>query len=233
MESLDSNSQERELHQMQLEERQMHSNSMACFKGLEPHLRSLYQNSLAFRRFFGEEHQTFKLQSKDVQINLVQAVNANLVVTESSRIELENNSSENALNKSVNETQMQMQEGKVDMGKALDAGLVVIESSRTKSDKQDTSNRLGNYTTHAVDADIRPVNDQEPFAEVQLTAQHNVLANEQQHTEQSEPIYDTYLLEKVDSNITHDSTNMSNIGGEIDQNAEKCQVTSPLLDPLT
>ncbi|GKG30138.1 hypothetical protein Tco_0420036, partial [Tanacetum coccineum] len=81
-----------------------------------------------------------------------------------------NNSSENALSKSVNETQMQMQEEKVDMGKALDAGLVVIESSGTKSDKQDTSSRSGNYTTHVVDAYIRPVNDQEPFAEVQLTA---------------------------------------------------------------
>ncbi|GJR95027.1 hypothetical protein Tco_0267201 [Tanacetum coccineum] len=93
---------------------------------------------------------SFTLQLKDVQINPVQAVDASLVVTESSRIELENNSSENALNKSVNETQMQMQEGKVDMGKALDVG---------------------------------PVNDQEPLTEVQLTAQHNVLANEQQHTE--------------------------------------------------
>ncbi|GJR06430.1 ribonuclease H-like domain-containing protein [Tanacetum coccineum] len=40
------------------------------------------------------------------------------------------------------------------------------------------------------------------FSEYNLTAQHNVLANEQQHTEQSEPIYDTYLLEKVDSNTT-------------------------------
>nr|GFD60916.1 hypothetical protein [Tanacetum cinerariifolium] len=65
-----------------------------------------------------------------------------------------------ALSKSVI---VQMQEGKVYMGKALDARLVVTESSGTKSDKQDTSNRLGNYTTHAVDADIRPVNDQEPF----------------------------------------------------------------------
>ncbi|GJX57535.1 hypothetical protein Tco_0287432 [Tanacetum coccineum] len=51
-------------------------------------------------------------------------------------------------------------------------------------------------------------------------AQHNVLANEQQHTEQSEPIYDTYLLEKVDSNTTPDSTNMCHRGGEIDQDAE-------------
>nr|GEW99593.1 hypothetical protein [Tanacetum cinerariifolium] len=113
---------------------------------------------------------TFKRKSKDVQINLVQAVDANLVVTKSSRIELENNSSENALSKLVNVSQMQMQEGKVDMGKALDAGLVVTESSGTKSDKQDIRSRLGNYTTHAVDADIRPVNDQESFAEEKVFA---------------------------------------------------------------
>ncbi|GKE68267.1 hypothetical protein Tco_1526339, partial [Tanacetum coccineum] len=74
-----------------------------------------------------------------------------------------------------------------------------------------------------------PVNDQVPFAEVQLTAQHNVLANKQQHTEQSEPIYDTYLLEKVDSNTTPDSTNMYHRGGEIDQDAEQYQAKSPLL----
>ncbi|GJU88807.1 hypothetical protein Tco_1301230 [Tanacetum coccineum] len=74
-----------------------------------------------------ELEKSFKLQSKDVQINPVQAVDASLVVTESSGIESINNSSENALSKSVNETQMQMQEEKVDMGKALDAGLVVID----------------------------------------------------------------------------------------------------------
>ncbi|GKC60817.1 hypothetical protein Tco_1088415, partial [Tanacetum coccineum] len=63
-----------------------------------------------------------------------------------------------------------------------------------------------------------------PFAEVHLTAQHNVLANEQQHIEQSEPIYDTYLLEKIDSNTTLDLTNMCHMGGEIVQDAEQYQV---------
>ncbi|GJR86264.1 hypothetical protein Tco_0210275 [Tanacetum coccineum] len=76
---------------------------------------------------------------------------------------------------------------------------------------------------------IRPVNDQVPSAEVHLTTQHNVLANVQQHTNQSEPSYDTYLLEKVDSNTTPDSTNMCHRGGEIDQDAEHDQVKSPLL----
>nr|GEX72532.1 hypothetical protein [Tanacetum cinerariifolium] len=71
MKSLNSNSQKRELHQLQLEERQMQSNDMSCFKGLESHLRILYQNSfvhverpklveMAFWRFFGEEHQNFR-----------------------------------------------------------------------------------------------------------------------------------------------------------------------------
>ncbi|GJW68218.1 hypothetical protein Tco_0122642 [Tanacetum coccineum] len=103
---------------------------------------------------------------------------------------------------------MQRQEDKVNMRKAVDAGLVVIESSGTKPDKQDTSSSLGNYTTQAVDADIGPVNDEEPFAEVQLTALHNILANEQQHTEQSKPSYDTHLLETIDSNTTPTSTNI-------------------------
>ncbi|GJY26691.1 hypothetical protein Tco_0401417 [Tanacetum coccineum] len=120
----------------------------------------------------------------------------------------------------MNERQMQSRESKVVSSKALDASLIVTECCGTKSDEHITSSSSGTYITHAVDADIRPVNDQVPFAEVQLTAQHIVLATEQQHTKQSEPIYDTYLLEKVDSNTTHDSTNMCHRGGEIDQDAE-------------
>ncbi|GKA59952.1 hypothetical protein Tco_0759265 [Tanacetum coccineum] len=106
-----------------------------------------------------------------------------------------------------------------DMREAVVAGLVVTESSGTKPDKQNTSSSSGSYTTQAVDADIGPVNDEEPFAEVQLTALHNILANEQQHTEQSEPSYDTHLLETIESNTTPTSTNMCHRGGEIDQDA--------------
>ncbi|GKD20000.1 hypothetical protein Tco_1221703 [Tanacetum coccineum] len=133
-------------------------------------------------------------------------------------------------NSRINERQMQPKEGKVDSIKALDASLVVTECSGTKSDNHNTSSNSENNITHVVHADIRLVNDQVPFAMVQLTAQHNVLANEQQHTKQSEPIYDTYLLEKVDSNTTPDSTNISHRGGEIDHDAEQYQVKSHLLN---
>ncbi|GJV26255.1 hypothetical protein Tco_1378950 [Tanacetum coccineum] len=148
--------------------------------------------------------------------NGIQAMDDSVIVSKSSLIEPENN---NAFSKSEIETQMQRQEEKINMREAIDAGLVVTESSGTKPDKQDTSSSSGNYTTQAVDADIGPVNDDEPFAEVQLTALHNILANEQQHTEQSEPSYDTHLLETIDSNTTPTSTNMCHRGGEIDQDA--------------
>ncbi|GJX46580.1 hypothetical protein Tco_0271770 [Tanacetum coccineum] len=161
------------------------------------------------------------LRMKENEVNAlkengIQAMDDSLIVSKSSLIEPENN---NAFSKSEIETQMQRQEEKVNMREAVDAGLVVTESSGTKPDKQDTSSSSGNYTTQAVDADIGPVNDEEPFAEVQLTALHNILANEQQHTEQSEPSYDTHLLETIDSNTTPTSTNMCHRGGEIDQDA--------------
>ncbi|GJX42401.1 hypothetical protein Tco_0257391 [Tanacetum coccineum] len=130
----------------------------------------------------------------------------------------------------MNERMMQTKEGKVDSGKALNAGLVVTKSNDTESERHVSSSKSEN-DTHVKDADIKPVNSKEPMAEVQLTSQHNVLANVQQHSVQSEPIYDTHLLEKVDSNTTPNSTNMCHRGGEIDQNAKKCQVSCPLLDP--
>ncbi|GJS08712.1 hypothetical protein Tco_0365508 [Tanacetum coccineum] len=130
----------------------------------------------------------------------------------------------------VNKRLIQTQESKVISSKAVDVDLVVMESSRAESGKQDTSSSSGNYLTHAVDADIRPVNDQVPFAKVHLTAQHIVLANEQQHSVQSKPSYDTHLLENIDSNITPDSTNICHMGGEIIQDAEQYQVKSPLLN---
>nr|GEW51172.1 hypothetical protein [Tanacetum cinerariifolium] len=75
--------------------------------------------------------------------------------------------------------------------------------------------------------------DRRPMAKVQLSAEHNILASEQQHSEQSESIYDTYLLEKVDRNTTLESTNMSHRGGEIDQNADdkkyRCPTSKDLL----
>nr|GEU60211.1 hypothetical protein [Tanacetum cinerariifolium] len=92
---------------------------------------------------------------------------------------------------------MQTTEEKVDTSKALDASLVDTESSGTKSKEHDTSSRSGN------DADIKPIYHEEPTAEVQTTAEINVFAIGQQHTEQPK----------------------FNNKGEVDQNAEECHDT--------
>ncbi|GKC88989.1 hypothetical protein Tco_1149638 [Tanacetum coccineum] len=100
---------------------------------------------------------------------------------------------------------MQKTEDKVDSSKALDASLVDTESSGTALKEQDTSIRLGD------DADIRPIYDEEPIAEVQTTVEINVFAIGQQHTEQPE----------------------FNNEGEVDQNAEQCHDACPLPATLT
>ncbi|GJT12183.1 retrovirus-related pol polyprotein from transposon TNT 1-94 [Tanacetum coccineum] len=109
----------------------------------------------------------------------------------------------------VNDRMMQSKERKDNSSKALDAGLVVTESNETESERHILSSRSGN-DTHTDDADINFVNDKQPMAEVQLSAEHNILANEQQHSKQSESVYDTCLLEKVDRNTTPESTNIKN-----------------------
>ncbi|GJW96172.1 hypothetical protein Tco_0177980 [Tanacetum coccineum] len=65
----------------------------------------------------------------------------------------------------VNKRHMQMQESMIDTDKAVDNGLVVMESNGTKLAVQDDNSRSGN-DTNADDADIRPIYDEEPMAEV-------------------------------------------------------------------
>ncbi|GJT38454.1 hypothetical protein Tco_0938319 [Tanacetum coccineum] len=87
----------------------------------------------------------------------------------------------------LNKGHMQTQESKIDTGKAVENGLVVMERNGTESKVQDNSSMSGN-DTDADDADIRPIYDEEPMAEVQLTAEYNIFAIGQQHTKQPEII---------------------------------------------
>ncbi|GJS22239.1 hypothetical protein Tco_0450871 [Tanacetum coccineum] len=74
---------------------------------------------------------------------------------------------------------------------------------QTTEDKVDSSK--------ALDANISPIYDEEPMAEVQTTAEINVFAIRQQHTEQPE----------------------FNNEGKVDQNAEQCHDTCHLPATLT
>ncbi|GJR82129.1 hypothetical protein Tco_0152914 [Tanacetum coccineum] len=107
----------------------------------------------------------------------------------------------------VNKRLMQMQESKINTGKAIDDDLVVTKSSGTESEVQDDNSRSGN-DTYADDADIKPIYDEEPMTEVQLTAECNIFAIGQQHTKQPKIVNE----------------------GRVDQYPKKRQVKSPMLD---
>ncbi|GJR53719.1 hypothetical protein Tco_1404240 [Tanacetum coccineum] len=80
----------------------------------------------------------------------------------------------------------------------------------TESRCRQQKKRSGN-DAHADDADIKPIYDEEPMAEVQTTAKNNVFATGQHHTEQPE----------------------FNNEGEVDQNADQCHDKCPLPAKLT
>ncbi|GJY16540.1 integrase, catalytic region, zinc finger, CCHC-type containing protein [Tanacetum coccineum] len=64
--------------------------------------------------------------------------------------------------------------------------------------------------------------DDKPLEKVQYDDNYNVFANERQHSEQLESINDTYVEEKVDSNVIPDSPDKCDNVNQADQNAEEC-----------
>nr|GEV50912.1 hypothetical protein [Tanacetum cinerariifolium] len=64
--------------------------------------------------------------------------------------------------------------------------------------------------------------DSEPLEQVQYDARYNVFANEIQHSEQSESIRNTCLVETDDSNVISDSQDMCDNDIQNDQNAVEC-----------
>nr|GEV61245.1 hypothetical protein [Tanacetum cinerariifolium] len=64
--------------------------------------------------------------------------------------------------------------------------------------------------------------DTEPLEHVQYDVKYNVFANERQHSKQSKSINNTCVLEKVNSNVIPNSSDMCNNDIQTDQNAKEC-----------
>ncbi|GJX66872.1 integrase, catalytic region, zinc finger, CCHC-type containing protein [Tanacetum coccineum] len=60
----------------------------------------------------------------------------------------------------------------------------------------------------------------EPLEQVQYDAEYNMFANVRQHSEKPESISNTYVVEKVDSNVIPDSSDICDNDIQTDQNAE-------------
>ncbi|GJT99748.1 hypothetical protein Tco_1110087 [Tanacetum coccineum] len=222
MESLNSNSQERELHQLQQMQDKAKESCMTSFRLLHSHLKQLdreefqetesinsfrvlmeqFQTFINFRYYFDDfDGAMIRKSFLEYTRTEIQQFRATLIQhMESVKKSIDARAQhKREYDRRVNDRVMQSKEGKVDSSKALDAGLVITKSNVTESERHVSSSRSGN-DTHVEDADINYVNDKEPMAE-------------------------------VDSNTTPNSTNMCHMGGEIDQNAKKFQVSCPLLDP--
>ncbi|GJZ03699.1 retrovirus-related pol polyprotein from transposon TNT 1-94 [Tanacetum coccineum] len=159
--------QERELHQLQLMQENAKESCMTSFRLLHSFLqvlsydesKSMRVSERAFMTLFGQDNETF---TSTMSLNLDQ------LQRQLDKDEFQEDKSMAAFwyDRRMKERHMQSRESKVVSSKALDASLVVIECSGTKSYEHITSSSLGTYITHVVDADIRPVNDQVPSAEV-------------------------------------------------------------------
>ncbi|GJY38652.1 hypothetical protein Tco_0425016 [Tanacetum coccineum] len=89
------------------------------------------------------------------------------------------------------------------------------ESSRSRNECNDKS-------TSGDDTDISPTYDTEPMVEVPYTSEHNVFAVDTQHSEQSESISNTCVVETGDSNVIPDSPDMCDNDIQNDQNVVEC-----------
>ncbi|GJY36439.1 hypothetical protein Tco_0421817 [Tanacetum coccineum] len=101
----------------------------------------------------------------------------------------------------LNERKLQIQECKVQEVHASDANSGDNDCSRIASDNR---------------------NVQEPMVEVPYTAKNNVFAVDTQHSEQSESIINTCVVEKVDSHVIPDSPDMCDNEIQTDHNAVEC-----------
>lgn len=128
----------------------------------------------------------------------------------------------------VKACRVQSCDGVGDSGIASDVGSGVTICNGSENDKPDTTSSSVTLITHDMDANFSTIKEQVSCADVPLTVHHNVLFDEQLHTDQVMPSYDTYLLEKTDSNTISDLTNMNHKGGKSDQDAERDDVSGSL-----
>nr|GEW56698.1 hypothetical protein [Tanacetum cinerariifolium] len=157
------------------------------------------------------------MQTIEEKVDKSKALDASSVDTESSRTDLKEHDTSSRPGNDAHDDDAEIRPiydeelmAEVDTRKALDASLVDTKSSRAESVEQDTSSRSGN-DVHADDADIIPIYDEEPMANVHTTAEINIFATGQQYTKQLE----------------------FNNEGDVDQNTKQCHDTCPLPAKLT
>ncbi|GKD40389.1 hypothetical protein Tco_1260596 [Tanacetum coccineum] len=96
------------------------------------------------------------------------------------------------------------------------------QSNTSRDESSRSRNECNEKRTFGDDTDIRPSYDTKPMVKVPYTTEYNVFAVDTQHSKQPECIMNTCVVEKADSNVTHDSPDMCDIEIQTDHNAVEC-----------
>ncbi|GJS00694.1 hypothetical protein Tco_0317202 [Tanacetum coccineum] len=218
MESSSSNSKERELQQMQMEEREPHQKCLAWFTKLKTHLEFLHNiNSpsvgrngpyeIAFQIFFHEVHETFRMKMYH-NLNQLQwqLERENLHLSNpKSCLDILRTPEVQAIKdieKRLNEKEIQLQESLVTEDTALEANLSTNSSTLEASSVIEGAAKENNWMKAAVQGMIDTV------SEVNHDMFENVFGYGTQNHEQPEYIPDTYVVNKNNSDIKSDIPNM-------------------------
>ncbi|GJX82125.1 hypothetical protein Tco_0331606 [Tanacetum coccineum] len=128
--------------------------------------------------------------------------------------------------KKLSERQLQIQQCKVQEVQSSVTSSGDETSSGIVSDEEIDKQKLEAHSSYM--AKIQEVSPDEssstskPLEQVQIHDENDVFANVRRHSEQPESINDTYVLEKDDSNVIPDSSNICTNDNQVDQNAAEC-----------
>ncbi|GJU82386.1 hypothetical protein Tco_1284751, partial [Tanacetum coccineum] len=128
--------------------------------------------------------------------------------------------------KQLSERQLQIQQCKVQEVQSSVTSSGDETSSRIVSDEEIDKQKLeAHYSYMAKIQEVSPEESSstsQPLEQVQNHDENDVFANVRRHSEQPESINDTYVLEKDDSNVIPDSSNICTNDNQVDQNAAEC-----------
>ncbi|GJV93069.1 hypothetical protein Tco_1540882 [Tanacetum coccineum] len=128
--------------------------------------------------------------------------------------------------KKLSERQLQIQQCKVQEVQSSVTSSGDETSSGIVSDEEIEKKELeAHYGFMAKIQEVSPEESSstsQPLEQVQNHDENDVFANVRRHSEQPESINDTYVLEKDDSNVIPDSSNICTNDNQVDQNAAEC-----------
>ncbi|GJV39427.1 hypothetical protein Tco_1417867 [Tanacetum coccineum] len=139
--------------------------------------------------------------------------------------------------KKLSERQLQIQQCKVQEVQSSVTSSGDETSSGIVSDEEIDKQKLeAHYSYMAKIQEVSPEESSstsQPLEQVQNHDENDVFANVRRHSEQPESINDTYVLEKDDSNVIPDSSNICTNDNQVDQNAAECVDERAALANLT